>query len=62
MSQFKMCKVCQRVLPLDCNYCPNCDAPLIHLDSYDVFEMDNGSQDEQQLDERRLNALLQNGK
>lgn len=58
--QYKVCRNCQRICPMMSSYCPSCDKPLSHPDSYDVTELDPDSQDEQELDERRLNHLLFN--
>lgn len=45
--QFKQCLKCNRIVPMDYNYCPGCDIPLIHPNSYEIKELDpDGIQDE----------------
>lgn len=38
--KFKQCLKCDRIVPLDNNYCPGCEVPLTHPNSYEIVERD----------------------
>lgn len=57
MTQFKVCKKCNRIVPWGISYCPMCGALLRQEGNYNVVELDpDKTQDEKdQLElDRRL--------